>query len=220
MLLDIVEKMTTISGEAPIIGHPVFLVRFSRCNLDCRFCDTPYRDEVNERLSVDRLADEIREVTSAHPGMCVLLTGGEPLLGERQQMLNDLIGRLPDLSVYIETNGTILLPDSPPENAHYVVDWKPPTAHADQPFREVNLRRIRPDRDTIKLVLAESDLDWAAERIAHIRSINPDLPIYLSAQWHALPLDRLAAFITENRLPVRMSVQLHKVIWGPDKRGV
>ena len=77
------EKFFTLSGEAPNMGMPIFLIRFSGCNLNCSYCDTTYHKEINENLSHEELHRLVVEATTEYSGVSVLFTGGEPLLGER-----------------------------------------------------------------------------------------------------------------------------------------
>ncbi len=219
-ILSLVEKYITLSGEAPMTGHPVYLIRFSGCNLNCRYCDTPYRDEENIQISVADLIGDIQAHTQEHPHLFILLTGGEPLLSERRAALTHIIGKLPHLQFFIETNGTILIQETDLANCHYIVDWKAPSAEAALPFAEANLNQLNSDRDCLKIVISSGDFEWVKATIARIKQSNPELAIFISPVWGKLSLSRLTEFILTNKLPVSLSVQLHKLIWGEDKRGV
>lgn len=219
-MLEIVEKFISLSGEAPIVGEPVFLIRFSRCNLACRYCDTPYHEEINETISAESLVKVIKDTRKGYPGLKVLFTGGEPLLGERQSVLLDIVGTLPDCEFYVETNGSIKLVNFSIKNVVYVVDWKTPSSGMSQSFEMDNLKHLRHGKDCIKFVVSREDLQWTKNRIFQIQQINPGVKIYLSPQWDSIEFDELAGFIIENSLPAAMSLQLHKIVWGSEKRGV
>ena len=218
-LLPIVERFITLSGEAPTIGQPMYLVRFSGCNLRCRYCDTQYNTEISEVLSAEQLCQDIENVRMSYPGLIILFTGGEPLLGYRCEMVTEMARQLVGTQCYVETNGSILIDKNVPDNLYYVLDWKTPSAGGGDTFCEDNLTRMRATHDVIKFVADDSDLDWTLERIRQIHSKNENIRIYLSPQTGRIELPKLADFILQNRLNVSMSVQLHKIIWG-EKRGV
>jgi 7-carboxy-7-deazaguanine synthase len=214
---DIVERYITLSGEAPIMGIPVYLIRFSRCNLDCLYCDTENREEVNETLSVPELKKKIETVAADYPGLKILLTGGEPLLGERYELILEMVRQMSNFEFYVETNGSVEILENRPDHLHYVADWKAPSAQTGESFEEKNLTTLQPGKDCIKIVVGEGDLNWALEKLRLIRQKNPGLAIYLSPQQGKIGLSRLAAFILENKINAGLSVQLHKMIWGNQK---
>ena len=217
--LPIVERFVTISGEAPTMGLPMYLVRFSGCNLSCRYCDTPYRNEINEVLTPTQLCDDIKSVVNDYPGIIILFTGGEPLLEPRGTIVTDIAMRLHDVQFYVETNGSMLIDEAAPDNLHYVLDWKTPSARGGETFCVDNLHRMRADHDVIKFVTDESDLPYIKDKIELIRSKNESIRVYLSPQTGKIELTKLADFILSNKLNAAISVQLHKIIWG-EKRGV
>jgi 7-carboxy-7-deazaguanine synthase len=217
--LPIVERFVTISGEAPTMGQPMYLVRFSGCNLSCRYCDTPYRNEINEILTIAQLCDDIDRIRISYPGIIILFTGGEPLLEPRGTIVTDIAMRLHDVQFYVETNGSMMIDEAAPDNLHYVLDWKTPSAGGGETFCVDNLHRMRADHDVIKFVTDESDLPYIKEKIELIRSKNESIRVYLSPQTGKIELTKLADFILSNKLNAAISVQLHKIIWG-EKRGV
>lgn len=218
-MLNIVEKFTTISGEAPITGEPVFLIRFSGCNLDCKYCDTPYNNEVNFRLSREELILEIKARCDSYPGLKVLFTGGEPLLDDRKEQVEYIAREMGDIFFYVETNGSIPITTNNLDNLMYVVDWKTPSSGYEGSFREDNIPLLRPGKDCVKLVTAWNDLEWVKQKVLYLKKKNPHLMVYLSPSHGDIDLDELAGYIIANKLPAALSLQLHKVIWG-EKRGV
>jgi 7-carboxy-7-deazaguanine synthase len=219
-MLEVVERFVSISGEAPIIGHPTYFYRFSGCNLKCTYCDTTYKDEVNYKLSEDDIIEDIKETVNNYPVLKVLFTGGEPLLGDRQGKLFYIIKALPEIDFYIETNGAIEIKHNNLPNCHYVCDFKGPASGEIDSFKEINLKRLNNKKDCIKFVLGKDDLEWFADKVYKIDKINNGLPIYASTVYGNLNLDVLTKFILDLKLPVNISIQLHKIIWPDIDRGV
>lgn len=219
-MLDIVERFITISGEAPIIGEPIYLIRFSGCNLGCSYCDTEYKDEINERITTDNLISEINNIIKEYPYLKVLFTGGEPLLEERQEELYLIMKNLTNIEFFIETNGSIDIKYFDLPNVYYVVDWKTPSSNCNNFFLESNLKKMRFQNDVIKFVVSKSDLKWVKEKIDFINKTNPFLRLYISPQYGKIELKEIAEFIINNRLSLIISIQLHKLIWKDKIRGV
>jgi 7-carboxy-7-deazaguanine synthase len=219
-MLEIVEKFVTVGGEAPLMGVPVFLIRFSGCNLSCAYCDTQYNREVNETCTAEELVCTIAKQLALYPALKVLFTGGEPLWQNRCEALSQVMVALPAVDCYIETNGSIVIDDVTLKNSHYIVDWKSPSSGCAEQFMDANLSIMRPELDCLKIVVNRTDLDWLLKIIPVIRARQPQLPIYVAGQWGAIEPYELAAFVLENRLPVSLSMQLHKIIWPAQERGV
>jgi len=218
-MFGICEKYITIGGEAPIIGEPMYLIRFSGCNLSCSYCDTYYKDEVQYQMSFEDIIEDVEQIVKIYPDIKVLFTGGEPLLNKKEILINKVAEHFDYLNFYIETNGSIEISDFSNKNVHYVVDWKTPSSGYTNSFCKENVKNLRMYNDCVKFVVGEEDLDWTRDKIDYILKRNPFISIYLSPQWGKIELPRLADFIINNRLPVKMSIQLHKIIWG-DRRGV
>ncbi|MBN2545600.1 MAG: 4Fe-4S cluster-binding domain-containing protein [Spirochaetes bacterium] len=218
-MLNIVEKFITISGEAPIIGSPVYLIRFSGCNLDCKYCDTKYHDEVNFSLTDDELMDDINNVIKSNPFLKVLLTGGEPFSEERQDKILNIIKKLKKVNFYIETNGSIKIKNFELRNIFYIIDWKAPSSNNEIFFID-NLKFMRKTNDCIKFVVAEEDLCWLLEKVNFLTNNFNEIPLFVSAQYGKINLENLSNFIIKNKLPLKLSIQLHKLIWPNRDRGV
>lgn len=219
-MFKLVERYLTLGGEAPITGHPVYIVRFSGCNLHCTYCDSRYHVEENEIFTESDLMALIRKQGERYPGLKILFTGGEPLLNERQDALINLISDTPNMAFYIETNGSIPLAGRSPSNCHYVADWKAPSSGEGHSFCHENLEQFMVGRDCIKFVVRRPDLPWLLARTQQVEKIKPGLPLYVSPQWGSMELKELADFILRHRLQLNLSLQLHKIIWPPDTRGV
>jgi 7-carboxy-7-deazaguanine synthase len=218
MICTIVEKCITLGGEAPIAGMPIYLVRFSGCNLACTYCDTPELNEVNASLSEDELYEDIAHTIARYPYLKVLFTGGEPLFRGRQAALISIMLRLPTISFYIETNGSISIENTSLPHCHYVCDIKTPSSGYKDSFLTGNLGKLRAENDCIKFVVDSHDLQWVKKKITDIQKINPLIPIYISPVWGKIEPPSLASFILENRLQASLSLQFHKIIWGDTGR--
>lgn len=219
-MLEIVEKITTIGGEAPLIGIPIYLIRFTGCNLDCTYCDTSYKNEVNDQFTTKELIDDIFNKVKEFPELKILLTGGEPFLDERQEELLKIISELENIDFYIETNGSIEIINFNLTNCYYVIDWKAPSSGHDESFLIENLKGLRIEKDCIKFVINSDDFDWVKKAIKIVQEINPFITLYISPQAEKLTLEDTADFIIKNKLPVRLSCQLHKIIWKNKNRGI
>ena len=216
----IAERFFTLSGEAPTAGQPMYLIRFSGCNLNCRYCDTPNRNEINEWLTFAQLSEEIAESQRKYPGVFVLFTGGEPLLNERMEAISQLAAEHSETLFYVETNGSVFIRDFGKGNLRYVVDWKTPSSGESDSFCANNIKKLRAGLDCIKIVVDKNDLQYVQPIVGEIKKNNAGLDIYLSPQTGNIELKDLASFIIENRLDTRLSLQLHKIIWGIDAKGV
>lgn len=216
----IAERFFTLSGEAPTAGQPMYLIRFSGCNLNCRYCDTPNRNEINEWLTFAQLSEEIAESQRKYPGVFVLFTGGEPLLNERMEAISQLAAEHSETLFYVETNGSVFIRDFGKGNLRYVVDWKTPSSGESDSFCANNIKKLRAGLDCIKIVVDKNDLQYVQSIVGEIKKNNAGLDIYLSPQTGNIELKDLASFIIENRLDTRLSLQLHKIIWGIDAKGV
>jgi 7-carboxy-7-deazaguanine synthase len=218
-MFEIVEKFVTLSGEAPITGHPVYLIRFSGCNLDCSYCDTPYKNEVNFTCTKDQLIADINNQLKISNSLFVLLTGGEPLMPSRYEKIIYVIKKLKKIDFYIETNGSVLIKKQHLKNCHYVMDWKSLSSGETKSFCMENLKRLN-KKDCLKIVVSSNDLEWFKNTIDTIKNINKKIPIYVSPQYGSINLEILSDYIIKNNLPVTLSLQIHKIIWKNRERGV
>ncbi|MCK4798382.1 MAG: radical SAM protein [Spirochaetes bacterium] len=218
-MIELVEKYITIGGEASLLGIPIYLFRFKGCNLDCSYCDTPYKNEVNDYFTVRELADDILHKVKQYPELKILFTGGEPLLGNRQNELLSIISDLENIDFYIETNGSISIENIELTNCFYIVDWKSPSSGFPDSFCADNLKKMRIENDCIKFIINKDDFAWVKEVVKIIQKVNPFIPLYITPQWGKMELVELSDFILTNRLPLKLSIQLHKYIWKDSKRG-
>jgi 7-carboxy-7-deazaguanine synthase len=208
--LKITETFLSIQGEADAVGWPTFFIRLTGCPLRCGYCDTAYAFHGGEWRESAALVAEA--VASGVRHVCV--TGGEPLA---QKACLPLLTALCDAgySVSLETSGALDITGVDPRVSR-IMDLKAPASgEADRNHWE-NLGQLTA-RDELKIVLAdETDYDWARKAI---REWNLDAicPVLLSPVAGKLDPKLLAGWVLRDRLPVRMQLQLHKIIWGSER---
>lgn len=215
MRLRVVEIFKSIQGESYLAGVPCAFVRLAGCNLRCSWCDTRYAWDAaaGEEMSIGQVIHAVRELDMPF----VEVTGGEPLMQAETLLLVEALGNA-GYGVMIETNGTFDICDVDPR-AIVIMDAKPPSSgFADATVWEYFA--MLQDKDEVKVVIADrADYEWAKETLA-AREILGGHHVSFSPVFGRLDYRTAAAWIVEDALPVRLGVQLHKVIWGPDAKGV
>ena len=213
-MLKLSEIYLSIQGESTFTGLPCIFIRLAGCNLRCKYCDTTYSYETKFKKSPK---DILKEIQQYKPIKLVEITGGEPLI---QSEIYELFSILHNnnYKILLETNGTINL-KKVPKYVTKIVDIKCPGSGFENSFLKENLNFINQQNDEIKFVILDRrDYDWAKE---FIDKCNLEKYIVLfSPVLEKLEPQKLAKWITEDKLQVRMQLQMHKYIWGTDKRGV
>ena len=207
------EIFFSIQGESSYSGRPCGFIRLTYCNLRCSYCDTEYAFEEGEEMAIEKVVDKVE----AYPTDLVEVTGGEPLL---QPAVFPLMERLLDRgkTVLLETGGSI---DIRPvdQRAVIIYDIKCPDSKMAGKNLWSNLPHLRP-QDEIKFVLtSRRDYQWAKAKLdQHL--LTDKHTVLFSPVWDKLNPRQLANWILEDGLPVQMQVQLHKILWGAEVRGV
>jgi 7-carboxy-7-deazaguanine synthase len=204
--LRITEIFLSIQGEAEATGWPTVFVRLTGCPLRCGYCDTAYAFTGGEWRTIDTIVGEVAGFAVRH----VCVTGGEPLA---QRASLALLGALCDagLQVSLETSGAIDISGVDPRVSR-VVDVKTPGSAEQQRNRLENLALLKAS-DCLKFVICDrSDYEWARQFVADHAGLP--CPVWFSPSFGQLPPQVLADWILEDRLPVRLQVQLHKLLWG------
>ena len=219
--MQVTEIFRSIQGESTYAGLPCVFVRLTGCNLRCVWCDTAYAFHGGQAKSVADVLSSVRAL-SERDGRRLLnlveLTGGEPLL---QKDIYPLIDRLLEqrFRVLVETSGERDV-STLPDPVVRILDVKCPASGEGGTFRMENLDHLRP-HDQLKFVLADrGDYDWARRFLAEHPVQERVEAILFSPVFGQLEPRLLASWILEEGLPVRLGMQLHKFIWGPDARGV
>jgi 7-carboxy-7-deazaguanine synthase len=207
------EIFYSIQGESTFAGLPCVLVRTTGCQMRCRWCDTTYSFYQGEWMTLEQVLEKVRRFGCP----LVELTGGEPLL---QPAAHTLMKRLCDAGyeVLVETGGGLSIAPVDPR-VRRIVDVKCPASGEAERNHWPNLDQLRAT-DQLKFVLAgRGDYEWARE-LVRARDLAARCPILFSPVHGEMELESLAGWVLEDRLPVRVQVQLHKLIWGPETRGV
>jgi 7-carboxy-7-deazaguanine synthase len=213
-MLTVFEIYPSIQGESTHVGRPCVFVRLAACDLRCAWCDTPYAFTGGQKLSVDEVADRVAGLGCP----LVELTGGEPLL---QKDAIPLMARLLDTGheVLLETGGHISIADVPAP-VRKIVDVKCPGSGEAARMHWPNLDLLQP-HDEVKCVLADRvDYDYARDVTARHALTTRVAAVHFSPVHGVLDPQTLAGWILEDRLTVRLQLQLHKYIWSPETRGV
>ena len=207
------EIFYSIQGESTFAGRPCVLVRLTGCQMRCTWCDTEYSFHEGRWMRVDEVIEEVL----AYGCPLAEVTGGEPLL---QPGAHTLMSGLCDrgLSVLLETGGGLDISGVDPR-VRRIVDLKCPGSGEAANNHWPNVNELR-STDEVKFVLADrGDYEWARRAIREHR-IDRRCAVHLSPVWGALEPAELAAWVLEDRLPARVSLQLHKALWGAEQRGV
>jgi 7-carboxy-7-deazaguanine synthase len=181
----------------------------------CSWCDSEYTFTGGKHFTIDAIMQRVREFG----GRLVEVTGGEPLA---QREAFDLIKRLcgEDYEVLIETGGYVSTEDVDPR-AKIILDIKCPGSGEAGRNHWPNLDRLRAEQDEVKFVIADrADWNFATRIIKEHELERRAKAILISPAWEQIDLQELASWITESGLNVRLQLQLHKYIWGPDVHGV
>lgn len=208
------EIYASIQGESTFAGLPCAFVRTSACNLRCRWCDTTQAFTGGTRMA----RAEVLERTLALGTPLVELTGGEPLL---QPAVPELLRELCDAgkTVLVETSGERDISVCDPR-VHRIMDLKAPGSGESHRNLLSNIELLG-ERDEVKVVLADrGDYEWARELLAEHRLDRRAGNVLFSCVFGELEPKDLARWILEDRLPVRMQLQMHKYVWGADAQGV
>jgi 7-carboxy-7-deazaguanine synthase len=214
-MLRVTEIFRSIQGESTHAGRPCTFVRLTGCPMRCVWCDSEYTFTGGEHYSIDSILDQVR----AFGCKLVEVTGGEPLA---QRKAFTLIERLcdEDYEVLIETGGYVSTAGLDPR-AKVILDIKCP-ASGEEPRNDwSNIERLRADKDEVKFVIAdENDWHYATKVIEKYDLENRTVAVLISPAWRLIDLQQLANWIAGSGLKVRMQLQLHKYIWGPEVKGV
>lgn len=207
------EIFHSVQGEGTRAGARCAFIRLTGCHLRCVWCDTEYAFHEGTWMTVDEVVAQVR----SYGCPTVELTGGEPLL---QPAAYPLLTRLADEfpTVLLETSGALPL-DSVDPRVSRIMDIKCPGSGQADRNHWPNLDRLTP-RDEVKFVLADRrDYDWAREVVTRY-DLPRRCPVLFSPVFGRLPPVELAGWILADRLDVRLGLQLHKLIWPPETRGV
>lgn len=215
---NVVEIFNSIDGEGKRTGELATFIRLAGCNLRCSYCDTAYGLDFKSGtpMKISEIIDKCKEYDNKN----ITLTGGEPLA---RIWIEDLIERLAleGYEVNIETNGSIPLYKHPKwKNVFYTMDYKCPSSQVEDAMDKNNLKFLDED-DVLKFVVgSEEDLDktWAI-----LDEYKPKAQVYISPVFGKIEPVQIVNYMKEHQKVfknARVQIQLHKIIWKPDERGV
>jgi 7-carboxy-7-deazaguanine synthase len=207
LTLRITEIFFSLQGETSRAGLPTVFVRLTGCPLRCGYCDTDYAFQGGETMTVAA----VLEAVARYGARYVTVTGGEPLAQKNcVALLRELCDR--GYSVSLETGGALDISRVDPRVSR-ILDIKTPGSGEVGKNLWTNLAHLTP-RDEIKFVLCgEADYEWA-KKVVSERRLDRICPVLFSPSFRDLAAKTLAEWILRDRLPVRMQVQLHKLLWG------
>ena len=214
-MLRVTEIFRSIQGESTHAGRPCTFVRLTGCPMRCVWCDSEYTFSGGEHIELEDVLQQVR----AFNCKLVEVTGGDPL-GQKEAFT--LIERLCDegFEVLVETGG-FFSTDQVDTRAKIILDVKCPASNEAHRNHWPNLERLRPDLDEVKFVIADrGDWDFALEVIDRYKLEDRTRAILISPAWGLIELKELADWVAGSGLTLRMQLQLHKYIWGPDVHGV
>jgi len=208
----VTEIFFSLQGEGTRAGRPCAFVRFTGCDLRCGYCDTAYAFHGGKELSREAILAEV----ARFPTKLVLLTGGEPLLQrELPELAGDLLAR--GYEVTVETHGKRPTEALPPEVVR-ILDVKTPGS-GEVTTDLAYLQGLRPHDEVKFVVTSEEDFRWAADVVRRER-LEGRAHLLFSPVWGQVPPADLARWLLASGLDARLSLQVHKVLWGADVRGV
>ncbi|MDD3239140.1 MAG: putative 7-carboxy-7-deazaguanine synthase QueE [Lachnospira sp.] len=221
--MKVVEKFISINGEGTRAGELAVFIRFKGCNLNCSYCDTKWANETDctyEEMS----PEDICEYVIGTGVKNVTLTGGEPLLQQDILLLIDHLLNKSDMRVEIETNGAVdIVPiantfDS--ERLVFTMDYKLPSSGCEKKMMFSNMDILR-KQDTVKFVSGSiEDLECAREIIEEYH-LTEKCHVYFSPVFGSIEPVQIVDYMIKHKMNnVRLQIQMHKVIWNPEQRGV
>lgn len=205
------EIFFSIQGEGLYIGTPMVFVRFTGCNLRCKWCDTKYAWEEGREMDLEEIVLEVKK----YPAGWVCLTGGEPLLQKDIYKLMDKFLAM-DYRVLVETNGSVSIEEIPcEENVIIDMDIKTPSSGMSE-FNNYSNIELLGSKDYVKFVI-EDEVDYNFMKDI-LKSYEMKCEVVAQPEGNK-NLKYLAEKVLADGLGVRVLPQLHKIIWG-DRRGV
>lgn len=227
--MQITEVYKSLQGESTFAGLPCVFVRLTGCNLRCSWCDSEYTFTGGQKMTSDQVLDQVRSLTS--PGELVEITGGEPMLQERDVV--PLMERLVQegFRVLLETSGERPL-ERVPAAVIKIVDVKCPDSGEANTFREDNLRTLTPQDEMKFVVSSRKDYEFARDFTAQNSLAERTNAVLFSPAFRKdatgtrdsshclLDPQQLAEWMLADQVPARLSLQLHKFIWDPAVKGV
>ena len=217
----VVEKFVSINGEGRLSGQLAIFIRFKGCNLDCSYCDTRWANEENATYELMTKEDIYNYIKSTEVKN-VTLTGGEPLIQEGMMELLSFLCKDEDISIEIETNGSVdierftKIQNNRPK---FTMDYKLSFSNMEDKMVVNNFKYLTKN-DTVKFVVSSKDLERTKYIIDKYNLINTT-NVYISPVFDEVDMNDIVEFMKNNKMNgATLQIQLHKIIWDPNKKGV
>ena len=217
----IAETFLSINGEGTKAGQLSFFIRFVGCNLNCDYCDTKWANTPDAAFT-EMTEVELYSLVKESGAENVTVTGGEPMIQKNIDVLLDFLCRDPGLFVEVETNGSVPLAPflNLPSRPSFTMDYKLSKSGMEQYMCADNFAHLD-KRDTVKFVCGSMEDLMRAEEIMMEYGLTNRTNVYLSPVFGAIDPADMVEFMKVRRLTgVTLQLQMHKVIWDPEKRGV
>ena len=200
------EIFYSLQGEGKWAGLPNIFIRTTGCNLRCSYCDTKYAYHSGEEMNID----SILKIIKKYPCNKICLTGGEPLLqNDTPSLINVLIDK--KYKICLETNGSLKIEGLSNKKSLIIsLDIKCPSSNMDDKNLFSNIKFLK-EKDQLKFVIFDRpDYDYAKKIV---KKYKPTCCVYFQPVWGTNPIN-LADWIINDKLDVKLGLQLHKIIWG------
>ncbi len=221
VFFNIAEKFISINGEGGKAGQTAVFIRFTGCNLSCSYCDTKWANEENAaytKMTAEEIVNYIKNTRIKN----VTITGGEPLIQKDIKLLLELISGEKELCCEIETNGAVSLkPFSDIKNRpSFTMDYKLPSSGMEKYMLMENFDLLTLN-DTVKFVSGNVGDLIRAKDIMDKFELYGRVNLYISPVFGSIEPVEIVKFMTENKMNnVNLQLQMHKIIWDADMKGV
>ena len=217
----VVEIFESINGEGKKAGQLALFIRFQKCNLNCSYCDTKWANSDDSPYTLMNLEELYKKVVESGIKN-VTITGGEPLLQENIEIFLKKLAENPEINVEIETNGSINLKRfGEIKNApSFTMDYKLPKSNMEK-FMDLENFKYLKEKDTVKFVVSNIDDLERAREIIEKYSLVEKCALYISPVFGKIELSSMVDFMKKYKMNgVNMQLQIHKIIWDPETKGV
>ena len=206
MNLKICEMFGSIQGESSFAGFPFFFIRLTGCNLRCSYCDTKYAYDEGRSVEIQSIVEQVKNSWMKN----ILITGGEPLCQKNIYILMEKLLNL-NKKVFIETNGSILT-DKVQNGVVKIVDFKTPSSNMHEKNNFENVKYLNKN-DEVKFVIGnDEDFNWSCSVIRRYNLLAKVKNVLFSPNESTLSAEELSELILNERINVRLQIQLHKYI--------
>ena len=217
----VVEIFESINGEGKKAGQLALFIRFQKCNLNCSYCDTKWANKDDSPYSLMSLEELYKKVVESGIKN-ITITGGEPLLQKNIEIFLKKLAENPEISVEIETNGSINLKKfrEIKNGPSFTMDYKLPKSNMEK-FMDLENFKYLTKKDTVKFVANDIDDLEKAREIIEKYSLVEKCAVYISPVFGTIELSSIVDFMKKyNMNGVNMQLQIHKIIWDPEAKGV